>query len=270
MWNILYAEWCSAVKGKFSYTFSLLWITMFSLLFVMERNNAALAGYTNVTGTMVNLILYMIPLLMLIVGAFSIASELENGKWRLLCTYPIHTTSYIIGKTIGQFIAQTAMFSMGFGGSIIIGLVSGCNFDLFWVVATYIFSILLIFLFLVLGITIGSLSTTRWQALGISIGIWFLLILMWPTLLISILNVVPYAMIAPSIKIVLFCNPAEVLRIIFVIQLGGGAIFGQAYDQLVMMFQSKAVIWILSLYCMIYTIMLLFLAGKRIERRRKK
>ena len=157
---------------------------------------------------------------------------------------------------------------MGFGGSIIIGLVSGCNFDLFWVVATYIFSILLIFLFLVLGITIGSLSTTRWQALGISIGIWFLLILMWPTLLISILNVVPYAMIAPSIKIVLFCNPAEVLRIIFVIQLGRGN-FGQAYDQLVMMFQSKAVIWILSLYCMIYTIMLLFLAGKRIERRRK-
>ena len=45
---------------------------------------------------------------------------------------------------------------------------------------------------------------------------------MWPTLLISILNVVPYAMIAPSIKIVLFCNPAEVLRIIFVIQLGRG------------------------------------------------
>ena len=176
---------------------------------------------------MVNLILYMIPLLMLIVGAFSIASELENGKWRLLCTYPIHTTSYIIGKTIGQFIAQTAIFSMGFGGSIIIGLVSGCNFDLFWVVATYIFSILLIFLFLVLGITIGSLSTTRWQALGISIGIWFLLILMWPTLLISILNVVPYAMIAPSIKIVLFCNPAEVLRIIFVIQLGAGQFLGK-------------------------------------------
>ena len=70
MWNILYAEWCSAVKGKFSYTFSLLWITMFSLLFVMERNKVALAGYTNVTGTMVNLILYMIPLLMLIVGHF--------------------------------------------------------------------------------------------------------------------------------------------------------------------------------------------------------
>lgn len=107
MWNILYAEWYSAVRGKLSYTFSLLWITMFSLLFVMERKHAALAGYTNVTGTMLNLILYMIPLLMLIIEAFSIASELENGKWRLLCTYPIHTTSYIIGKTIGQFIAQT-------------------------------------------------------------------------------------------------------------------------------------------------------------------
>nr|WLE90970.1 hypothetical protein GGBNIMDK_00001 [Bacillus cereus]WLE91162.1 hypothetical protein GGBNIMDK_00193 [Bacillus cereus] len=35
---------------------------MFSLLFAMGRNNDALAGYTNVTGTIVNLILYMIPL----------------------------------------------------------------------------------------------------------------------------------------------------------------------------------------------------------------
>ena len=59
MWNILYTEWCSAVKGKFSYTFSLLWITMFSLLFIIERNNAALAGYTNATGTMENGVFYV-------------------------------------------------------------------------------------------------------------------------------------------------------------------------------------------------------------------
>ncbi|HDR4448788.1 TPA: ABC transporter permease subunit [Bacillus cereus] len=270
MWNILYSEWRSAVRGKLAYMFLFLWITIFSLIFVMERNTPSLVGYTNVTGTMVNLILYIVPLLMLIIGAFSIAGEVENGKWRLLCTYPLKSTSYVIGKIIGQFIAQTAIFSMSFGVSIIIGLVSGSNFDMFWVVATYIFSVLLIFLFLLLGITIGSFSITRWQALAISIVVWFFLIMMWPTALISVLNFVPYSMIAPLIKILLFCNPAEFLRIIFVIQLGGGAIFGQVYDQLVMIFQSKAVIWILLIYCIIYTIVFLFLAGWQMERRRKK
>ncbi|WIG34099.1 ABC transporter permease [Bacillus toyonensis] len=270
MWNILYSEWRSAVRGKLAYMFLFLWITIFSLIFVMERNIPSLAGYTNVTGTMVNLILYIVPLLMLIIGAFSIAGEVENGKWRLLCTYPLKSTSYVIGKTFGQFIGQTAIFSISFGVSIIIGLVNGSNFDMFWVVATYIFSVLLIFLFLLLGITIGSFSITRWQALAISIVVWFFLIMMWPTALISILNFVPYSMIAPLIKILLFCNPAEFLRIIFVIQLGGGAIFGQVYDQLVIIFQSKAVIWILLIYCIIYTTVFLFMAGWQMERRRKK
>ncbi|MED1270944.1 ABC transporter permease, partial [Bacillus mycoides] len=50
MWNILYSEWRSAVSGKFAYMFLFLWITMFSVIFVMERNTQALAGYTNVTG----------------------------------------------------------------------------------------------------------------------------------------------------------------------------------------------------------------------------
>lgn len=270
MWNILYSEWRSAVRGKLAYMFLFLWITIFSLIFVMERNTPSLAGYTNVTGTMVNLILYIVPLLMLIMGAFSIAGEVENGKWRLLCTYPLKSTSYVIGKTIGQFIGQAAIFSMSFGGSIIIGLVNGSNFDMFWVVATYIFSILLIFLFLLLGITIGSFSITRWQALAISIVVWFFLIMMWPTALISVLNFVPYSMIAPIIKMLLLCNPAEFLRVIFVIQLGGGAIFGQAYDQLIMIFQSKVVIWILLIYCIIYTIVFFFVAGWQMERRRKK
>lgn len=97
MWNILYSEWRSAVRSKFVYMFLFLWINIFSLIFIMERNTPSLAGYTNVTGTMVNLILYIVPLLMLIIGAFSIAGEVENGKWRLLCTYPLKSTAYVIG-----------------------------------------------------------------------------------------------------------------------------------------------------------------------------
>ncbi|EOO27005.1 hypothetical protein IIU_05966 [Bacillus cereus VD133] len=270
MWNTLYSEWCSAVRNKSAYTFLLLWVTMLSLIFIMERNTPVLAGYTNITGTMVNLILYIVPLFMLIIGAFSIAGEMENGKWRLLCTYPLKTSSYVMGKVVGQFIAQTAIFTMSFGISTIIGLLSGSKFNIYWILAIYIFSVLLIFFFLVLGITIGSFATTRWQALAIGIVVWFFLIMMWPTALISILGFVPYTMIAPFIKILLFCNPAELLRIIFVIHLGGGAIFGQAYDQLVMFLQSKAAILVLLIYSVMYTVIFLFLAGWQMERRREK
>lgn len=268
MWNIFYSEWRSTVREKSAYTFLVLWVVVLSLLFLMERNVPSLAGYTNTTGTILNLVLYIIPLFMLITGSFSIANELENGKWRLLCTYPLATSSYVIGKIAGQFIGQIIIFTLSFGSSVMIGLLSGSRFESSWILAIYLFSVILIFLFLVLGIAIGGFSSTRWQALAISIAVWFLLIMMWPTAMISILNLVPYTMIAPLIKIFLFCNPAELLRIIFVIQLGGGAVFGQSYDQLVTFMQSGTVVIVLFVYIAIYTAFFLLIAVWRLERRR--
>ncbi|CAI8843055.1 MULTISPECIES: ABC transporter permease [Bacillus] len=270
MWNICYSEWRRTVREKSSYTFLLLWIVILSLLFLMERNVPSLVGYTNTMGTILNLILYIIPLFMLIAGSFSIANEMENGQWRLLCTYPLTTSSYVIGKIAGQFIAQIILFTLSFGSSVMIGLLSGSMFKSSWILAIYLFSIILIFFFIVLGITIGAFSLTRWQALAISIAVWFLLIMMWPTAVISILNLVPYTMIASLIKVFVFCNPAELLRIIFVIQLGGGAVFGQSYDQLVMFFQSGAVVIVLFMYSAIYTVIFLLLAVWRLERRRNQ
>ncbi|KEK23333.1 ABC transporter permease [Bacillus gaemokensis] len=270
MWNILYSEWRSTVREKSAYTFLLLWIVILSLLFLMERNIPSLAGYTNTTGTMLNLILYIIPLFMLIAGSFSIANELENGKWRLLCTYPLATSSYVIGKITGQFMGQIIIFTLSFGSSVMIGLLSGSMLESGWILAIYLFSAILIFFFLVLGIAIGAFSSTRWQGLAISIAIWFLLIMMWPTAIISILNLVPYTMIAPLIKVFMFCNPAELLRIIFVIQLGGGAVFGQPYDQLLMFFQSGEALVVFFVYGAVYTVIFLLIAVWRLERRRNE
>ena len=57
--------------------------------------------------------------------------------------------------------------------------------------------------------------------------------MIWPTALIGILGWVPYPWIAPLMKFALFANPAEFIRVSFVISLDGGAVFGQAYDSLV-------------------------------------
>ena len=56
--------------------------------------------------------------------------------------------------------------------------------------------------------------------------------MIWPTALIGILGLVPYPWIAPLMKFALFVNPAEFIRVAFVLSLDGGAVFGQAYDSL--------------------------------------
>lgn len=259
MWNIWRSELRMTVRQRSFYSFLILWIAVISLLFLLQASAPSLTGYTNMTATVVNIALYIIPLFMLIIGSFSIANEMENGQWRLLTTYPLFTLSYIVGKIGGQFTAQAIVFTFSYGISLGIGLIIGNSFSSDWLLSIYFFCISLIFFFLILGITVGTIVTTRWQALSFSVIIWFFLIMIWPTAFIGILGLVPYPWIAPLMKFALFINPAEFIRVAFVLSLGGGAVFGQAYDSLMTFLGSGSGIFINILYFIGFlTIMLLF------------
>ncbi|MCM3736570.1 ABC transporter permease [Bacillus cytotoxicus] len=268
MWHIWQSEWRITIRQRSSYTFVILWTSVMSLLFLLGRNTSAITGYTNMTGTMANIVLYIIPLFMLIISSFSVANEMENGQWRLLSTYPISSAAYVMGKAFGQFTAQLIIFTLSYGISLLIGLVIGSVLSMKWVLALYIFSIVLMLFFLIIGFVIGSFVITRWQALTISVGVWFFLIMIWPTALIAILNFVPYPMIAVLLKIALFINPAELLRVVFVVQLGGGAIFGQSYDTIITFLQSEAAWGVLILYTLIYMTFGFILSAWKLERRK--
>lgn len=248
MRNILISELRMTVRQRFYYSFLILWVSVLSLLFLLQRNAPSLNGYTNVTGTIVNIALYIIPLFMLIIGSFSISNEMENGQWKLLTTFPLNKMGYVIGKIGGQFIAQVIVFTFSFGLSLVIALVSGNGLSSEWILSIYIFSISLIFSFVTLGITVGCFVSTRWQALSTSVIIWFFLIMIWPTALIGVLGLVSYTWIAPIMRFALFINPAEFIRVSLITSLDGGSVFGRAYDSLVTFLNSMGGIYIYFLY----------------------
>ncbi|MEW9052593.1 MAG: ABC transporter permease subunit [Neobacillus sp.] len=270
MWNIWRYELRVTVRQRSYYSFLLLWIAVLSLLFLLQASAPSLTGYTNLTGTVVNIALYIIPLFMLIIGSFSITNEMENGQWRLLTTYPLFSLAYIIGKIGGQFTAQVIVFTFSYGISLSLGLLMGNSFSSEWLFSIYFFSIGLIFFFLVFGITVGCSTSTRWQALSISVMIWFFLILIWPTALISILGLVPYTWIFPLMKFGLFANPAEFLRVAFVISLDGGAVFGQAYDPLMRFLDSSSGVLVNILYFIGFMTVMLLVSVCMLEWRKRR
>ena len=217
-----------------------------------------------------NLVLYLVPIFMLISGSFGIANEQENGQWRLLSTYPVGAYSYVLGKLGGQLTAQTAIFTLAYSLSMIGGLLFGQKFTLGWAFTIYLFSILLLYLFLMLGIFIGSFSVTRWQALSVSVGAWFLLIMMWPTALISVMGFFPYQWIEPLMNFTLFLNPAELLRFAFVAQLDGGIIFGQSYDTLIDFLDEGGAVLVAILYILGYSVGLLGISALNMERKKRQ
>ncbi|WP_394237794.1 ABC transporter permease [Niallia oryzisoli] len=266
MWTIGRFEWRITLRQKTSYVFLLLWTFVLLLIFMLVKSSPAITSYTNITGAAVNLLLYLLPLFMLIIGSFAVAAERENGQWRLLTTYPISSLSFLTGKLFGQLFAQSILFTLSFGISLSLALIFQINIELKWIMAVYVFALLLLAVFLVIGIVLGSFSKGRWQALAGAVAIWFVMIMIWPTALISVLNLVPYPMISPLLQGLLWVNPAELLRVVFVVQMDGGSVFGQAYDKLVTFLRKDMAVLILAIYLVLFSGVLLFLSSWRLER----
>ncbi len=113
-----------------------------------------------------NIIIYLLPLFMMLIGSFSIANEVENGQWELLCTYPLSIPSYILGKFAGLYTSQSIVFTFSFGLSMAIGLIAGMQLSIKWLLDIYLFSLLLIYAFIILGLFFGTLSKYKMEGIN--------------------------------------------------------------------------------------------------------
>lgn len=94
-----------------------------------------------------------------------------------------------------------------------------------------VFALLLALAFLSIAFLIGAIAKNRWHALIWTIGVWFIFIISWPLIIISLLSLLPsYQMIQPTLQFVTILNPAELIRIFTMMRLGAGSAFGAEYD----------------------------------------
>ncbi|SHE13111.1 ABC-type transport system involved in multi-copper enzyme maturation, permease component [Chlamydia abortus] len=226
-------------RNPWAYSFMALF-SLFSLALLLIQSQAQMSGYTSSTGTMLNLILYLLPLMTLLLGSFSVTAEKEEGGWQLLSTYSIGTSSYLLGKYGGLAVVLFIIIGFGYGFSGLIGALMGKSFAADSFLLFLAFSAGLILLFLAIAIGVGTLSRNRWQALTYGVAIWFFLILGWPTLLVSVLGFLPYLWIKPALVGLTFLNPAELVRVYMIVKMGGGTVFGAEYYQWVEWIQKPA------------------------------
>lgn len=219
-------------RNSWTYSFLIL-LSIFTIAILLLQSGVATSeGYTDMTGTVINMTLYLLPLITLLIGGFSTTVEKEDGHWGLLSTYPISTFSFLIGKWFGLAIVLLTIIFFSFGLSGIFVVLFGQSLSLQTFIFLWLFSSLLALVFLSLSILIGSLAKNRWQALIGGIGVWFITIVIWPLVMISTLSHLPsYKMIQPSLQVLTLLNPAEFIRVFAMMRLGAGSAFGADYDQ---------------------------------------
>ncbi|WP_166240083.1 ABC transporter permease [Paenibacillus turpanensis] len=215
-------------RNPWAYSFMALF-SLFMVSLLLINSQGYVQGYSGITGTTLNLILYLLPLMSLLLGSFSLTSEKEDGGWELLSTYPLSTRAFIVGKFMGLAVVLLIIVAAGFGVAGSAGAAAGSGFDAEAFMLLLAFSACIALFFLSIAMLIGTLAKNRWQALTIGVAVWFFLIIGWPPLLVASLGFLPYSFIKPSITILTFLNPAELSRLFTVVKLGGGAILGPEY-----------------------------------------
>ncbi|MNW35570.1 ABC-2 family transporter protein [compost metagenome] len=251
MWQIAHREIKTGFRNPWSYSFLALFC-VFSLALLMIHAQNFVQGYTGTTGSMLNLILYLLPLMTLFLGSFSLTSEKEEGSWQLLSTYPLSTLSFIVGKYVGLGVVLLTIIAFGYGLMGVMSGVIGSRLDVTTYMLFLVFSSGLVLLYLSIALLIGTLSKNRWQALTISVSVWFFTVIGWPTLLIAMLGTLPYLWIKPMLVVLTFLNPAELVRLFVVVKLGGGSILGPEYYQWVEWIQRPSGSWLFILVCSVW------------------
>lgn len=217
-------------RNLWAYSFMALF-SIFSLSLLLINANNQVQGYSAVTSSMLNLILYLLPLMTLLLGSFSLTGEKEEGNWELLSTYPIRTVDFICGKFAGLAAVLLTIVAFGYGVTGQMSAITGGGFDLHTFGLFLAFSVGLVLLYLAIAIVIGTFAANRWQALSIAVAVWFFTIIAWPALLIAGLGMLPYLWIKPAVGVLTMLNPSEFVRLFVVVKLGGGSALGPAYYQ---------------------------------------
>lgn len=232
MLTVLKRELSLGFRNSWTYSFLILFTIFTGAILLLHSQIDSVAGYTDMTGTIMNMTLYLLPLITLLLGSFSLTSEKEDGHWGLLATYPLSTRSFLLGKWFGLAIILLTIifFSFGLSGTLISLFSKPLPTETFILLIT--FSILLALAYLSLAFLIGAFSKNRWQALIWAISFWFVTIVIWPLIMISSLSHLPsYKMIQPTLQVATIVNPAEFIRIFTMMRLGAGSAFGADYDQ---------------------------------------
>lgn len=180
------------------------------------------SGLAVVVASLTSLSVYLVPLIALMLSHDAIAGEVERGTLLLMLTYPIGRWQLLLGKFFGHLAILALALVMGFGS---VGLISGWNEglsggDLAALLRLIASSIFLGAVFISFGYLMSVLAKERATAVGMAIGLWLVLVVLYDLALIGLLLVDTKQTIGSSVLAsAMAVNPADAFRIYNLAQL---------------------------------------------------
>lgn len=187
------------------------------------------SGLAIVLTSLASLSVYLVPLIALMLSHDAIAGEAERGTLLLLLTYPLARWQLLAGKFLGHLTVLALALTIGFGlAGIVMAVTQGIDGHDGWALIKLIASATMLgATFIALGYLISVSSRERATAVGIAIGLWLGMVVLYDLALIGVLLADTQQMIGqPTVAGAMAVNPADAFRVFNLTQAGAADVTG--------------------------------------------
>jgi Cu-processing system permease protein len=222
-------------------------------------------GFARTSASLLNIVLYLVPLVALLMGTLSFTSEKSGGE--LLFAQPITRTEILIGKFAGLFASIFTATVIGFGlAGIIIGFKAGAEGS-FRYPALVGFSLVLALIFLSLSALISAACRRKSKAFGAALFVWFFFVLFYDLAVIGGTFLFQERTANNLIFGSLFGNPVDMVRVASLMTLNGKDVFGAGGASLLRFFGGEGLSIALLLAALsLWVVTPMFLAQRLLKR----
>lgn len=252
------------------------WLFAFTALFALlvlglsyfglaQSREVGFQGFSRLTLSLMNLVLFLVPLTGLVVGVGSLAGGGEALP--LLLAQPVSRGEVLIGKYLGLCAALSVAQALGFGGGGIVVAFQAGSDQIAAFAALTALSLLLGCLSLAAALCIASVAADRLRALSMALLLWLSMVVLYDVAILgatALLRGLPLqAVLIPALLV----NPVDLVRVLITIAVGSGALFGPTSAVLVRFFGGGGGA-LLALGALLVETLVPLLVALRIFRRR--
>ena len=213
------------------------WTVIFAIVFgalvaslayvgMMVEGFSGMQGFTRTSASILNLVLYIVPLVSLTMGTLSFTGD--KGSTELLFSQPVQPSEIVVGKILGLFgsIALSMISGFVIAGGIIAA--QSTSEGLASYVLFVMLSLSLSLVFLSLALLVSTLARRKAKAFGVSLFLWFFFVLFYDLLAIGITLLFKGSSANLFLFLSLFGNPVDLVRVASLIIFDNVTIFGPA------------------------------------------
>lgn len=226
LWVLAEEEFRRAVESRWLFAFAALFalfVLGLSYFGLAQSREVGFQSFARVTLSLLNLVLFTVPLAGLLLGVSSLAG---NEGLSLLLAQPVSRREVLLGKFLGLGGAFSAAQMLGFGGGgVVVAMSAGVEGVRGFAVLCAL-SLAIGWLTCATALFIAAVWPDRLRAMTGALGLWLLMVVAYDLAVLgatTILNGIPLqSVLLPA----LLLNPVDLARVLVTLAVGAGALFG--------------------------------------------